>query len=98
MAAYFVAAVEITDADGFQKYVEGGFGSMQDFKFEVVALDDDPLLLEGNLPGHHIVVLKFESKAEIERWYKCEAYTKIKPLRHASAKTSFFMGIDAYEP
>ena len=96
MAAYFMGAVEITDAAGFQKYAEAGFGSMDGFNFEVVALDDSPLLLEGELPAHHLVILKFDSKDEIARWYNSQAYTKVKPLRHASSKTPFLVGIEGY--
>ena len=97
MAAYFLAAVDINDVKGFQKYSEAGFASMEGVKFEVISIDDNPLLLEGKLPGHHIVILKFDSKEDIKKWYDSAAYAKAKPFRHASCDTAFFVALDQFK-
>ena len=98
MAVYFLAALNVNDKDGFQKYGEAGFASLEGHAFEVVSIDDDPELLEGTIPGRHMVLLKFNSKEELHRWWDSPSYAKAKPFRHAAADTPFIIAINGYDP
>lgn len=98
MAAYFLAAVNINDHEAFKKYIEAGYASLQGYTIEVVSVDDDPELLEGTIPGRHMVLLKFNSKEDLRRWWNSPSYTKARAFRHASADTPFIIAMNGHEP
>ena len=98
MPVYFLAAININDRDGFQKYAEAGFASLQGHTCEVVSIDDDPELLEGSVPGRHMVLLKFNSREDLRRWWDSADYAKAKPFRHTAADTPFIIAMNGYVP
>jgi uncharacterized protein (DUF1330 family) len=98
MSVYFLAAVNVNDNATYKKYMEAGFASLEGHTYEIVSVDDDPELLEGAIPGRHMVLMKFNSKEDLRRWYDSPGYTKARALRHASADTPFMIAMNSYEP
>lgn len=94
MSAYLIAAVNRRDLELYKQYEEAGIASIEGFSIEHLALDDNPDVLEGELPGQRIVLMKFSDKAELQRWYDSEIYRKCRPIRHQSADTPFVIAID----
>jgi uncharacterized protein (DUF1330 family) len=97
MPVYFLAAININDNDAFKRYIEAGFASLQGHTFEIVCVDDDPELLEGAIPGRHMVLMRFNSKEELRRWWDSPGYAKARPFRHAAADTPFIIAMSGYE-
>lgn len=93
---YFLALMDINETEGFQKYGEAGYASMEGFQIEVLVIDDAPTLLEGQAVGQHIVLLKFESKAKLQEWYESEGYNVAKPFRQQSCTTHAILALEGF--
>jgi uncharacterized protein (DUF1330 family) len=96
MKYYFVAQIRIKDPEEYDKYLEGFDEAFSKYKGEFLAIDEAPLLLEGNWDYSKSVIIKFESKKDFEAWYYSAGYQKILKYRLNSAKcdTILVEGID----
>jgi len=102
MSAYAVAAVNVENARVFAEYFEAAQASFlaactkqPGFSCELIAADEQPLLLEGTLPGKRIVVFKFDSKENLLKWYNSSEYQEAKTIRANGVRLEFFVVLDA---
>lgn len=86
MSYYFIAQIKINNETEYQKYIDEVEGVFKKFKGEYLAVDNSPVLLEGNWDYSRSVVIKFDSKQNFEEWYYSQEYQKILKYRLASAK------------
>ncbi len=86
---YVVAELEVTDAAGFQKYVQALGPTLAPFNTHTL-IRGKPQALEGSAPKS-FVVIAFESAERAKAWYDSPAYQAIIPLRLNSAKTTAFI-------
>jgi uncharacterized protein (DUF1330 family) len=93
MAVYLIGAIDIHDHDRYAEYIASAGGSIVGTAIQPLAVDDDPILLEGNIPGRRVVLIKFESEAAMRKWYSTEPYRSAKDLRHRSATTNFLIAV-----
>lgn len=89
MAAYFLAVMDVTDQEGFQRYAEAAMPSFAGVNFEILSIADDPEVLEGDLPAKHFALIKFEDEAALKAWYGSESYAKAKPIRLGATTNGF---------
>ncbi len=89
MAIYFISTLDIHDPASFGEYVPLAAAALTVSGGEILALDDNPITHEGELPGSRVILLKFEDKASFEKWYEGEMYRPVKPIRLNSATTHF---------
>ena len=80
MTHYFVAQIKIHDQDEYNKYLDKFDDIFSKYKGEYLAIDESPVLLEGDWNYTKSVLIKFNSKKEFEDWYYSEDYQKI--LKH----------------
>ncbi len=88
MSAYVIAVVNKKDLATYQKYLEAGFLSVQGFNPEVTVAEQ-PQVLEGSFPGTTLIMMKFKTAEEAQRWYDSDLYQKAIPFRHAAGDTPF---------
>lgn len=80
MIHYFVAQIKIHDPDEYDKYLEGFDDIFSKYKGEYLAIDENPVLLEGKWDYTKSVLIKFGSKEDFEQWYYSDDYQRI--LKH----------------
>ena len=66
MASYFIAQVSIQDREAYQAHEQGFMAILDQYGGQLVSVDEQPLVLEGNWGCTRTVLLKFET-AEAER-------------------------------
>ena len=89
MAAYFLAAMDIINPEGFGQYAEAAMPSFAGLNFEILSIADDPEVLEGKLPASHIALIKFNDEDALKAWYESDSYKRAKPLRLNSTTNGF---------
>jgi len=80
MKYYFVAQIKIHDQLEYDKYLGKADKIFSGFKGEYLAIDESPVLLEGDWEYTKSVIIKFGNKKDFEEWYFSEDYQDI--LRH----------------
>lgn len=99
MSAYVLGGGIKGDEAMFQEYLARVAKSFEGIDVEVLALCDNPTVLEGESSPNRVILLKFADKATAEAWYHSDVYqTEAVPIRHASAETLFILAIDNDAP
>ena len=91
MSCYFIAQIDIHDRDEYQKYLEGFDEIFSRYKGIVVAVDENPRVLEGEWPYTRTVLIRFPDDAEAERWYRSAEYRKLVEHRHRSSNSNIVL-------
>jgi uncharacterized protein (DUF1330 family) len=77
MSYYFLSNIQITDFDEYQKYLNEVDDIFAKYNGTYLALDDNPLLLEGKWEYTRVVIIEFKSKTDFDDWYNSEDYQRI---------------------
>jgi len=85
MTAYAIGHITITDPEKYKAYEAGFFSALAPFNGTIVAVDDAPVVLEGEAPNARVVVLSFPDDESLNAWYNSEAYQAIARIRHEAA-------------
>ena len=86
MTHYFVAQIRINDPEEYEKYLEKFDDIFSRYKGEYLAIDESPVILEGDWDYTKSVLVKFNSKKDFEDWYFSDEYQKILVHRLNSSK------------
>jgi uncharacterized protein (DUF1330 family) len=96
MAHYFVAQIRINDPVEYDHYLDRFDEIFSKYKGEYLAIDEAPILLEGNWDYTKSVLIKFNSKQDFKDWYYSAEYQSI--LKHrlnaSRCDTILIEGID----
>ncbi len=85
MSCYFVAQITIRDQTGYRRY-EDGFDAVFDrYKGAVVAVDDHPVVVEGQWSYTRLVLIRFPDLKEARRWYDSPEYRTLAAIRDQTA-------------
>ena len=87
---YLVADVEVTDQAGFQKYASQVSATEGPFGGHYIVRGGKVTPLEGDAP-HRVVISEYPSVEKALAWYNSPAYSAIRPLRQAAAKSRLFV-------
>ena len=97
MAAFVIAEVSVTDAEGYEKYrpLAGASVVANGGTYEVRGGTVESL--EGEPVTGRIVILRFDSVEEARDWYNSDGYQAALPLRQAAAESRVFIveGVDS---
>lgn len=85
MTAYAIGHITITDPEKYKNYEAGFFAALAPFNGSIVAVDDAPVVLEGEAPNARVVVLSFPDHETLNAWYNSDAYQAIASIRHEAA-------------
>ncbi|WP_299108331.1 DUF1330 domain-containing protein [uncultured Tenacibaculum sp.] len=82
MKAYMLAFVRVNDLETFNKeYIEKAVPIVERHGGITVAVDENPDLIEGNIPSGRVVIVEFPTKAAAEGFYNDPEYQPIKAWR-----------------
>jgi uncharacterized protein (DUF1330 family) len=87
MIHYFAAQIKINDPVEYQLYLEKFDNIFEQYKGEYLAIDESPVLLEGNWEYTKSVLIKFNSQQDFEDWYYSDEYQKILKFRLSASKS-----------
>ncbi len=86
MSVYIVASIAVKDWDEYGKYQDGFLDIFAKYKGELLAVSDEPRVMEGEWPYTRAVVIRFPDEAEARRWYESPEYQKISEHRRRGSK------------
>ena len=89
--AYIVAAVTINDQDTYRQYQRGFGAILRQYEGELVAISNDPTILEGEWPENLTVLLRFTSREKALAWYNSDEYQELAKIRRAAATADFIL-------
>ena len=81
MSSYFVALINIHDTALYDQYLAGFDAVFERYEGQVVAVDDEPRVLEGDWPAGRTVLVKFPDDKALLRWYESSEYQDIARYR-----------------
>ncbi|HRC61975.1 MAG: DUF1330 domain-containing protein [Dehalococcoidia bacterium] len=82
MSVYFVIQEEIHDPEALVEYREKARNSPHGGK--LLAMDDAPIVLEGNWHGGRALIIEFDDEAAFRAWYESPAYQEALKIRLAA--------------
>lgn len=88
MTSYMVGQVNIEDAQGYQQYEKQFVSVLALYQGELLVVDDNADILEGEWPAQRTVLLKFSDKAAAQRWYHSDEYQRLVAIRQKYAKAN----------
>jgi uncharacterized protein (DUF1330 family) len=96
MTHYFVAQIKINDPVEYENYLDRFDDIFSQYKGEYLAIDESPVLLEGEWNYSKSVLIKFNSKQDFEDWYYSDDYQSILKHRLKASKcdTILIEGVD----
>ena len=86
MPHYFIAQIKIHDKEEYQKYLEGFDVVFDQYNGTVLAVDDNPVVLEGIWPLPRTVVIRFETESDFYAWYNSAGYQDLIAIRQRAAE------------
>ena len=69
MSCYFIAQLQIHDEHEYKKYLNGFDIVLKKYDGEVIAVEENPLILEGDWDYSRLVIIRFPNKDEAGGWY-----------------------------
>ena len=85
MSCYIIAQIKINDRDEYRIYEEGFDEIFEKYKGIVVAMDEDPVILEGEWPYTRTVLIRFPNEEEARRWFESPEYQKLAEHRRKAS-------------
>ncbi len=100
MAVYAIALLKIEDRAEYARYEQGFMEIFAKYKGKLLAVDEAPVVLEGAWPHTRTVLLEFPDTAELERWYRSDAYQTLAQHRFkaSSGAVAVVQGLPAPAP
>lgn len=80
MSYYFVAQIKINNNTDYQKYIDKAGAIFKKYNGQYLAVDNNPVLLEGEWEYTRSVIIQFNNKEDFVNWYYSDEYQNI--LKH----------------
>lgn len=91
MSLFFVISTsEIVDQQRYEKYVELARPIVESYGGEYL-LQSDKIIAAKDWQAKKIVIIKFDSKEQMDRCFESDEYREIIPLREGSIVSRFVM-------
>ena len=75
-----MAQLSIKDKEEYQKYLNGFDSVFEKYEGEVISVDENPVILEGEWDYSRLVIIRFTNEYEARRWYHSPEYQSL--LQH----------------
>tara|TARA_R110001592_G_C12744959_1_gene711339 strand:+ start:155 stop:454 length:300 start_codon:yes stop_codon:yes gene_type:complete len=98
MSYYLVAQIEIIDRETYALYGDGFMEIFSRFKGTLLAVDEEPKLLEGSWPYTRTVLISFPSSEDAMAWYHSDDYQALAKHRYAASSANIVMLSGLPEP
>ncbi len=86
MSAYLIAMVKVNDVETYKKYTVQTPAIVKKYGGKFLACAGEVEALEGEPFHDRLVILEFQSKEALHRWYASEEYQAALKYRHASSE------------
>ncbi len=91
MSCYLIAQIDIHDRDEYRKHLDGFDEIFEGYKGMIMAVDEEPILLEGEWPFTRTVLIRFPDETEARRWFESPEYRKLVEHRHRAADSNIVL-------
>ena len=88
--AYAVAEIEVTDPPAYQAYLGKAIESLKPYNAHIITRAK-PVAKEGPAPQGNVVITRFDSLADAEKWYSTPPYKDLIAERQKAAKGRFYI-------
>jgi uncharacterized protein (DUF1330 family) len=88
--AYAIAEIEVTDPPAYQAYLAKAIDSLKPYNAKIIARAK-PDAKEGPTPQGNVVITRFDSLADAEKWYGTPPYKDLIAERQKAAKGRFYI-------
>ena len=86
MSYYFMAQIKIRDATEYQRYLDQADTVFSKYNGKYLAVDKNPVVIEGEFRHSRAVLIRFENKPDFEKWYYSDDYQRILKYRMNAAR------------
>ncbi len=86
MSVYVIAQLDIHDRARYQEYSRRFASTLEGHGGQLLAADESVAVIEGDWDYDKIVLLRFDDRAEFDRWSTSPAYTSIAADRRAATR------------
>jgi len=91
MTHYLIAKIEIDDREEYAKYEAGFIDIFMKYKGKMLAVDEDPEVLEGEWPATRTVLVEFPDSKAAHDWYDSEEYQTLAQHRFKASDGNIIM-------
>lgn len=91
MTVYAIAQSRVTDRPQLEAYVKAASPTLAEHGGRVLALDETPIAVEGDVDYPRTVIVAFESETAFYRWYDSPGYRAARELRKDAAVGRFIL-------
>ncbi len=97
MTHYMIAKIEIVDREEYARYEAGFMEIFSRYGGQMLAVDEDVRLLEGEWPATRTVLIAFDSAEDALDWYQSEDYQQLAKhrLKASDADLVLIQGLPA---
>jgi uncharacterized protein (DUF1330 family) len=88
--AYAIAEIEVTDPPAYQAYLKKGIDSLEPYHARII-VRSKPDAKEGPAPQGNVVITRFDSLADAEKWYGTPPHKELIAERQKAAKGRFYI-------
>ncbi|UCF79476.1 MAG: DUF1330 domain-containing protein [Candidatus Eiseniibacteriota bacterium] len=74
MSSYFIALIDIHNPEQYKDYLAGFDEVFKKYKGQVVCVEENPRVLEGDWPAGRTVLIRFPNDEKLLRWYESPEY------------------------
>lgn len=86
MSVYIVASIAVQDWEEYGRYQAGFLDIFAKYRGELLAVSDEPRVIEGDWPYTRAVIIRFPDADEARRWYESPEYQAIAQHRWRGSK------------
>jgi uncharacterized protein (DUF1330 family) len=87
MPCFFLAEIEVVDLEMYHEYIDRASKIVQHYGGEYVFRSEHIAPVSGNWEPHRLVLIRFNSKTDINRCFGSKEYLQTKHLREKSTKS-----------
>lgn len=87
MAAYVIAQIEVVDPAQFETYRQQVPATIAAFGGRYIVRGGESETLEGTWNPKRVVILEFPDRTTAKAWWSSQAYSPVKAIRQAAART-----------
>ena len=91
MTVYAIAQGTITDRDQFNRYLEKSGPTLLAYGIRLLAIDEQPTAVEGELDHPRTVILACDSTEHFYQWYDSPEYTAARKERETASIGRFLL-------
>jgi uncharacterized protein (DUF1330 family) len=88
VSSYYIALINIHDPARYQQYLAGFDEVFEKFQGEVIAIEDNPRVLEGKWPAGRTVIIRFPNDQAAHTWYESPEYQQLAHFQQEASVAS----------